>query len=190
VQRVVELGAEAWWVAGIVAAATMTALIVHLTGSRPYAETEDSVADLDLEAYVRAEIPHVPVTQADGSVVSLRELAGSRPQLILAVSRTCSSCASTIEAAPLWQERVPEVDIHLLFPSEDDPATSTRSQPQTLHDPKRFAFEALRLPGTPSAVLLGADGMLAGGPVAGHDAISAFVAEVDAELAGLRLQRQ
>ena len=55
--------------------------------------------------------------------------------------------------------------------------------PQTLYDPKRFVYEALRLRGTPSAVLLGADGMLAGGPVAGHDAISTFVADVEAELA-------
>lgn len=191
-QRVVELGSDVWWLAAIVAAAIMTALIVHPGALKPSARAEDAVGDQPLEDYERSEIPHVPVTMADGSLVSLRELAGSRPQLILAVSGFCSSCVSTIEAAPHWRERLPEVDIHLLYTSDrpatgNDPATSTSSTPQTLYDAKRFAFEALRLPGTPSAVLLGADGMLAGGPVAGHADISTFVTDVEAELADLRL---
>jgi Methylamine utilisation protein MauE len=191
-QRAVELGSDVWWLAAMVAAATMTALIVYPSAARPAAEAEGLVGDLDLEDYVRTEIPHVPVTTADGSVVSLRELAGSRPKLILAVSGTCSSCARTIDAAPQWRERLPEVDIHLLYASDPhasdgDPVTSSPSQPPNLYDPKRYAYEALRLRGTPSAVLLGADGMLAGGPVAGHEVISTFVADVEAELSPLCL---
>ena len=37
--------------------------------------------------------------------------------------------------------------------------------------------------GRPSAVLLGADGALAGGPVAGADAVTTFVEDIVAELA-------
>ena len=191
-QRVVELGSDVWWLAAIVAGAMMTALILYPSASKPAAQVEDPVGDQTLEDYERTEIPHVPVTMADGKVVSLRELAGSRPQLILAVSGFCSSCVPTIEAAPHWRERLPEVDIHLLYAIDrpangDDQAPSTSSAPQTLYDAKRFAYEALRLPGTPSAVLLGADGMLAGGPVAGHAEISTFVTDVEAELADPRL---
>ncbi len=181
-QWAVGLGSDAWWLVAMVAAATMTALVVHPSAPKPAAE--DAVEDLDLEDYERTADPPRPRSPwRTGAVVSLREFAGSRPKLILAVSGTCSSCLPTIEAAPQWRERLPEVDIHLLYASTDDPATSSPSQPQTLYDPQRFVYEALQLRGTPSAVLLGADGMLAGGPVAGHDVISAFVADVEAELA-------
>jgi hypothetical protein len=179
------LGSDAWWLVAVVAAATMTALVVHPSAPKPTAEA--TVDDLDLEDYERTAIPHIPLTLADGSVVSLREFAESRPKLLLAVSGSCSSCLPTVEAAPKWRERLPEVDIHLLYVSAQDPATSSTSEPQTLYDPKGFVYEALRLQGTPSAVLLGADGMLAGGPVVGHDDISAFVEDVEAELADSRV---
>ena len=143
-QWAVGLGSDAWWLVAIVAAATMTALVVHPGAPKPAAE--DAVDDLDLEDYERTEIPHVPLTLADGSVVSLREFAGSRPKLILAVSGTCSSCLPTIEAAPQWRERLPEVDVHLLYASAHDPATSSPSEPQTLYDPQRFVYEALQVP--------------------------------------------
>ena len=108
-QWAVDLASDAWWLVAMVAVAT-TVLILH--PSAPNSAAEDSVEDLDVEDYERTEIPHVPVTMADGSVVSLREFAESRPKLILAVSGTCSSCRPTIEAAPHWRERLPEVDIH------------------------------------------------------------------------------
>lgn len=186
-QWAAQAGSDAWWLAALVAAATMTALILYRSTSRFAPGAQDSVTDVDLDEYERTEIPHVPVTMADGTVLSLRELAVSRPKLIVAVSGTCSSCVPTIEAADQWRKRLPEVDIHLLCASANDPTTATPSESQTLYDPKQFAFEALRLRGTPSAVLLGADGMLAGGPVAGHDDISRFVSDVEAELAGARL---
>jgi hypothetical protein len=102
------------------------------------------------------------------------------------VSGSCSSCQPTIAAAPQWRERLPDVDVHLLYATHHDPSVPISPDAQTLYDPNRFASEALKLLGTPSAVLLGVDGMLAGGPVAGHDAISAFVADVETELADLR----
>jgi hypothetical protein len=179
-------GSDAWWLAALVAAAVMTALIVYPSGSEPATSGKNSTGDVEIEDYVRTEIPHVPVKLPDGTVLSLRELASSRPQLILAVSASCSSCQSTREATPQWRERLPEVDVHLMYPVEAHPSAATPSEPQNLYDPKRYAYEALKFRGTPSAVLLGADGMLAGGPVAGHGAISAFVADVEAELAGAR----
>lgn len=185
--RVLGLGADGWWLGAVAAAAVQTALIVRPSRPEPSAPAEGSPGQAQPDEYVRTEIPHVPVTLADGTVVSLRELAVSRPKLILAVSETCGSCQHTIAASPQWRERLPELDIHLLYRTEPDPAAPTPDEPQTLHDPKRYAFEALHLQGTPSGVLLGADGLLAGGPVAGHDAISAFVTDVEAELAVARL---
>jgi hypothetical protein len=185
-QWAVEAGQDVWWLAAVAAAAVTTGLILYPRGASSTRTVPDPVDEMNLEDYERTAIPHVPVTMADGSVVSLRELASVRPKLLLAVSATCGTCLPTIEAAPEWQQRLPQVDVHLLY-ATDAAAMPGSSQPETLYDPKRFVFEGLRLRGTPSAVLLGADGMLAGGPVAGHTEIRAFVADVEAELAGPQL---
>ena len=50
----------------------------------------------------------------------------------------------------------------------------------------RRAFAA----GNPSAVLLGADGLVAGGPVHGEDAVRAFVADVADQLREARRDRR
>ena len=182
-QWAVGLGSDAWWLVAIVAAATMTALVVHPSAPKPAAE--DAVDDLDLEDYERTEIPHVPLTMADGSVVSLREFAGSRPKLILAVSGTCSSCLLPSRLRRSGESGCRRSTSTFCMRAPTTRPRRARPRPQTLYDPQRFVYEALQFRGTPSAVLLGADGMLAGGPVAGHDVISTFVADVEAELASL-----
>ena len=53
------------------------------------------------------------------------------PSSSLRCRGTCSSCLPTIEAAPHWRERLPEVDIHLLYaerrrPGHVEPVTSRR----------------------------------------------------------------
>ena len=56
------------------------------------------------------------------------------------------------------------------------------------HDPELATWEPERnvrrvfSVGTPAAILLGADGFLAGGPVAGEGAVAGFVADVLAEV--------
>jgi hypothetical protein len=189
-QWAVSAGSDVWWLVAVAAAAVTTGLILYREASTAGGSDGDVVAGLDpetLEDYERTKIPHVPVTLADGSVVSLRDFAGARPKLILAVSATCSSCLPVIDAAPQWQDRLPELDVHLLFPSPAPTVTESPTHPGALYDPMKFIYEGLRMPGTPSAVLLGVDGMLAGGPVVSHDQISAFVADVEAELAGARV---
>ena len=179
-------GQDAWWLAAVAAAAVTVGLILYPGGSPAARPATEPVVDVDLDDYERTAIPHVPVTLGDGSVISLRDLARARPKLLLAVSTTCGGCVPVIEAAPEWQRRLPEVDLHLLY-ATDVKALSGAAPVEALYDPKRFVFEALSLAGTPSAVLLGADGMLAGGPVAGHNLISAFVTDIEAELAAARL---
>ncbi len=46
-----------------------------------------------------------------------------------------------------------------------------RSEPQSLHDPHEYVSGSLGEWPTPTAILLGADGLLAGGPVTGSDPI-------------------
>ena len=49
-------------------------------------------------------------------------------------------------------------------------------------DPEQNVQRVLELSGNPWAVLLGADGLLAGGPVAGEDGVTELVAAVIAEI--------
>lgn len=166
-------------------------------GDRPAAvlaaehtNTSDSGHDDDNEPedYLRARIPAVPVTLADGSSLTLRQLAETEPVLLLAVSETCGSCAPVIESVDAYRALLPEVSVRFLLQnSPEDSRLASVEEPQTVHDPLRhvgpsFADHWF----TPTAVLLGADGLLAGGPVTGTTAIAEFVDDIYESLHGER----
>lgn len=56
------------------------------------------------------------------------------------------------------------------------------TEPQSLHDEAGYVSGSISDWPTPSALLLGIDGMLAGGPETGSDAIAAFVQDIHAAL--------
>jgi methylamine utilization protein MauE len=145
-----------------------------------YERGADDDEELD---YVRTRTPAVPLTLADGTAVNLRSLTG-RPLLLLSVSSTCGGCEPVIERVGEWRELLPEVDIRLLlfFPPEVDTLTE-RTEPQSLHDPNGYLSESLSDHWmTPTAVLFGIDGLLAGGPVVGYLPITEFISEIDESL--------
>lgn len=177
--------AGAWSWGAAVAVAVITVLVIvwpdapaaaEVASPPPAVPTGDD-GELD---YVRVRTPAVPVTLGDGSTVNLRELTAERPLLLLAVSQTCGACMSTIAAAPAWRARLPEVDVRLLLDAAPVPGSLVETdEPLTLHDPEGYVSESIsgRWP-TPTAVLLGIDGLLAGGPVTGEFAVAAFVEEI------------
>jgi hypothetical protein len=174
-----------WWVLSL-AAALVTASLVLLPetgGARSPVQSDQEAGEGDLEDYVRLRTPAVPVMLADGSTCTLRELSASRAQLLLFVSKGCGSCADVIAAAPQWRERIPQIDIRLVLrgaPASSD-LTST-DEPQTVHDVNSWLRDSFGTRGTPSAVLLGVDGHLAGGPIGGKDKVRAFVADIEEQL--------
>jgi hypothetical protein len=92
-----------------------------------------------------------------------------------------------VAAVPGWREVLPEVDVRLLLRSGADSSPwASAAEPQTIHDPAGYAAVTMEMPRTPSAVLLGVDGLLAGGPVTGPDAIRAFVEDITSELEAAR----
>lgn len=181
--RIAESGGEAaWWVLMAAAAALTTVLVLPQEPGRAQDVTEsaDDGGELD---YLRVRTPAVPVTLADGSSATLRELSASKAMLLVAVSETCGSCAPVIAAVPSWRELLPELDLRLLVGKEPAESTLTSfGEPQSLHDPAQYVRQSLGYWGIPSAMLLGADGMLAGGPVSGEDAIRTFIAEIHEQL--------
>ena len=188
--------AEGWlWIAGLVAAAITVA--VTLWPEPEVAEASaagaqavpagDAQADEEMLDYVRTRTPAVPVTRADGVTVNLRQLSQEGPLLLLAVRPGCGACVPVMAKVAGWRELLPEVSIRLLLANRPDGEEfAEREEPMSLHDPEQYVRGSIADWATPTAVLLGADGMLAGGPVTGDSAISAFVDDIYESLHGVR----
>lgn len=151
----------------------------------------DGAADGDEEElldYERAPIPGGVLQRRDGSLVTLRQLAGRRAVLLIFVSEGCGPCERVLDAVPAWiTDLSPFMDVRIALSRPVDQlreATLQRAGDQVLHDLQFTARTALGARVAPSAVLLGADGLLAGGPVTGGSAVAEFVAEIQEQLAG------
>lgn len=178
-------GAGWWWLASAVGAMVTTGLVTW-TGGRDHDRTveADAVEYVDNEGdYVRSRIPAVPVLLGDGTTTDLRTLSSQRAQLLVFVSEACGSCVPVIEAVPGWRKDLRELDVRFVVQVEPDVSQLTSTEePQTLHDLHGYARESFGTRSTPSAILLGADGLLAGGPVVGSVAVPDFVAEIREQL--------
>ena len=185
------LGADWGWGVALAAAAFTAAVIVWRAPDRPHGAASPATGvahgqadDLD---YVRTRTPAVPVTLGDGSPANLRSLSLSRPILLVAVSETCGSCVPVIERVPAWRALLPEVDVRMLVSRLPEESELTELEhPQSLHDPAGNVRASIAEWGTPAAVLLGVDGLLAGGPEVGVSAVAAFVADIYESLHGER----
>ncbi|GAB3603026.1 MauE/DoxX family redox-associated membrane protein [Microbacterium aureliae] len=172
------------WIAALSVVAVTVALVLwpSRAAAQPGPAALPSIDSDELD-YVRVRTPAVPVTQADGTVVNLRALAARRPILLLAVSETCSSCAPVIAKVEEWRSVVPEVEVRCLIQAAPEhTALRSTTEPQTLHDPSGYVRGSISDWSTPAAILLGSDGLLAGGPELGYTAISRFVADIRAAL--------
>jgi hypothetical protein len=180
--------ADLGWLAALAIAAVTVGVILWPEGAvdapaeTPSVDPVTGAAGEELD-YVRTRTPAVPVTLADGSTITLRELASRRPLLLLAVSETCGSCTPVIESAPRWRELLPEVEIRFLLMLTPEASRLTEStEPQSLHDTHGYVRGSIEDWRTPTAVLLGVDGFLAGGPVGDFEGIEEFVADIRASL--------
>jgi hypothetical protein len=182
--RVVD-GTTPWeWLAAAAAAAVTAVLVLGPGSASPAAPASEGVGELAVEEgdYLRTRTPALPVMLGDGSSTTLRRLADERPQLLLYVSESCGSCEPVIEAVPAWREQLPQLDIRLVLRFGPESSTlSSTVEPLSVHDTEGLLYETFDLR-TPSAVLLGADGLLAGGPIIGNIAVPEFVDDIREEL--------
>ena len=175
---------EGWWLLSLPAAAVTVWLVLGTGGDADAATAAASQGDEYLEGdFLRSRTPAVPVTLADGTRTTLRELSQARAQLLVYVSEGCGSCQDVIAAVPRWQQELPQVDVRLVLAASPEVTQLTSTdEPLSVHDTEMFVWDSFDMGGTPSAVLLGADGLLAGGPVRGNRAVPEFVAEIRHEL--------
>lgn len=155
-------------------------------GSPDEPDALEGSASGDEVEYVRRRTPAVPVTFADGTEVNLRALATKKPLLLLALSSMCGPCEMIRDRRAHYRALLPEVDVRLLLVEPTSSRWAELEEPQSLHDLGDYVAGSIEEWATPSAVLLGADGLLAGGPVTGDLAVEAFVGDVYEALHGQR----
>lgn len=151
-------------------------------GSSPVPTSPARDADGEDEEYVRSPIPDVLLITPEGAPVTLRELAAERAQLVVFGNCYCGSTVHAIRQVPEWAQSLPALDVRYVFsgiPPRDDQGQDTSGWV----DHGGVVWRALGLTQSPAAVLLGADGMLAGGPVGGIDEVSQLVEDIVATLA-------
>ncbi|KRC87499.1 hypothetical protein ASE25_17390 [Terrabacter sp. Root85] len=172
-----------WWLVGAGVAAATTYLIVGAPS--PAAPAAGDVPDDESGDYLRTRTPAVPVSLSDGSTTNLRALSVERPQLLVYVSEMCGSCEEVITSVPEWRTRLPLLDVRLVTRmAAGHTHLTSLEEPLTVHDTEGAFSDTFGL-ATPSALLLGVDGHLAGGPVTGSLAVPEFVADIEAELAAV-----
>jgi uncharacterized membrane protein YphA (DoxX/SURF4 family) len=183
-RRLGALDADDWWWIAAAAVTGLVAALVVAPSPEPEAEPQP---ELD---YLRLPIPDVPVTHPDGTTESLRDLARGRAQLLFFLSPGCGPCVTVTGRLESYAARLPELDVRVVsgltreFVAEHAP----QWQPYLLLEEKNAVSEVFGVTGRPMAVLLGGDGLLAGGPVRGPDEIASFVDDIEAELQAVRPQ--
>ena len=175
------LDASGWWA---VAAAVAAAAVAVLVAGGPSAAGPGSAPDDELLDYDRQPIPYGVVATRDGRTATLRELAMTQARLVVVLSPGCGPCVRTAERLDDWAARLsPAVGVLAVYPDVSSAATQAQHAADLSLSEPDLNVRRLFSVGTPAAVLLGADGFLAGGPVFGEDVIAEFVDDVLAALA-------
>ena len=154
------------------------------TAPAPAAADPDEDELLD---YERSPIPAAVLQQPDGRLITLTQLTAQRAALLVFVTEGCGPCERVLDHAGEWIGELEEtLQVRFVFSRPLDQLrerTTDRVEGHALHDLQFTARTALGGTSAPSAVLLGADGQLAGGPVNGGSAVIEFVQEIREQLA-------
>ncbi|MDO5739055.1 MAG: hypothetical protein Q4P07_02785 [Ornithinimicrobium sp.] len=176
------------WSVLALALAAVAVMILGSSGSTPTSRRQhspqiDEAMELDEDDYVRVSIPDAVLLDRDNKVVNLRHLARTGAQLLVLVNCWCGTTLSSIDRLPAWRERLPQLRVHLIF-ATDSPFSAPQLDglADVWWDPGARAYQALAAGSSPSAVVLGADGLLAGGPVDGLEAVEDLLDQIEEQL--------
>lgn len=154
------------------------------TAPAPAAADPDEDELLD---YERSPIPAAVLQQPGGRLITLTQLTAQRAALLVFVTEGCGPCERVLDHAEEWIGELEQtLQVRFVFSRPLDQLrerTTDRVEGHALHDLQFTARTALGGTSAPSAVLLGADGQLAGGPVNGGSAVIEFVQEIREQLA-------
>jgi hypothetical protein len=128
--------------------------------------------------YERQATPRAAVLTQDGELVLLESETTMSAHLLVFLSPGCGTCERIGPDLSEWAERLHPVTVRAVVTATPAIVEShTYFEGLAYYDPFGITRAAFGV-STPAAVLLGTDGMLAGGPVQGEDDVRSFVAEV------------
>ncbi len=143
----------------------------------------------DLEDYVRLPIPYAVLNDADGGRSTLRELAATQARFVLLVSEGCGGCETLRPHVAEWARRLaPSVGFVVVTGSP----MNRPYEGDVVHyvEPDNNVGYAVGMHWRPAALVLGMDGLLAGGPVLGAEAVKEFANDVIAQLDEGRIEAE
>ncbi|HYJ28199.1 MAG TPA: MauE/DoxX family redox-associated membrane protein [Nocardioides sp.] len=170
--------------AWLVASALAAAVAVLVTYRAPRPASAGIVPQVDASGdYVRDAIPNAAVLNEAGELVLLSHESARAAHLLVFLSPGCGPCGRIGPLVAGWSEQLAPVVVRAVVAGQPDVVRGglTYLEGHAWFDPfgiTRAAFTA----GNPSAVLLGADGLIAGGPVHGEEEVVDFVAQVADQL--------
>ncbi len=178
------LDAAGWW--ALVAAAAAAAVSVLVVGGA--STSPSSSVGSDLLDYERQPIPYGVLNLSDGRTATLAELATAQARLLVVLKPGCGPCVRIAQRLDDWAAQLdPVVGVLALYLYAVPPDADLGHAPDLVALEPESNVSRLLAVGVPCAVLLGADGYLAGGPVTGEDNVAAFVEEVVVELSSSRV---
>jgi hypothetical protein len=161
--------------------AAVVAWLVGRGGAAAAALPSGAATDEELDDYQRQPIPYGVVEDADGTSTTLRALARERARLLVLLTLGCGPCARVAEQLDGWADELDGLlavhPVYAMAEVEGLPPLPHRRE-TTLHEPDGNVSRVFNWLPTPSAVVLGVDGLLAGGPAVGEHAIEEMVAEL------------
>lgn len=136
------------------------------------------MSDEPLE-YQRAPIPDAVLHDESGETVPLRALAQERAMLLLFAGAPGHERESSAAALAQSMAGMPLVDLGLVAPTEDAaPPDRLTESSRVFSDPQGAAQRRFGPTERPVAVLLGTDGLLAGGPAVGAQEVEEMVGDL------------
>ena len=177
---VVDGDALAWFAMAALTAAVAVLVAYRAPATASTASTASAAGpSLDADGnYEREETPHAAVLTEDGRLVLLSNETARAAHLLVFLSPGCGPCGRIGPHLGEWAEQLAPVVVRAVVMAQPQ---SVAAMPylagHAWYDPYGIARAAFGV-ATPAAVLLGTDGMLAGGPVQGEDDVNSFVAEV------------
>ena len=174
-------GSAVAWVSMTALAVAVAVLVTHRSTTPDAATAGDAAApDVDDDGeYVRRTAPHVALLDEDGSLFPLHRRTMEAAHLLVFVTPGCGPCARIAPQVPDWAAFLAPLAVKAVVLGEPslldgDLAVLRGHASFDPYDIARAAFGG----STPSAVLVGTDGLLAGGPALGEQDVVAIVSEI------------
>lgn len=175
--------ARTWgWLAMTVLTGALAWLIVD-RGAEPgrHVATTPTAEAADDDEYVRLPIPFGALEEPEGNVIGLRTIAQYHAVLLAFLNESCGPCVRAQSLLAGFDEANPEIAVRSVYREYANREAIPSDVPWYV-DPAGQTGAALGAMSTPSAVLLGADGLIAGGPVHGEEAFTQFLTDISEEL--------